>query len=175
MKWLQRTYEKLAWRMLGNKYGFSKREVGKLQKTKWVPTLMDITRPFYWFRVDMEKTNRCSAGWKEGQSLYFDFSGMLITRKSPKLICPHALAVISPIIYSCLDRIMRGANPSGMQINYISCTDPGYDQLGMGNNLFKITYERAPLVVCLRSMLSLAPYILFRSSKARGSNSGGLP
>jgi len=98
---------------------------------------------------------------------------MLITRKCPGLVCPHAIAALSPVIYSCLDRIGRGADPAKMQFDYVCCTDPGFDNKGMGNNLMRITYERMPILEYLRGMMSLTPYILFPSLRARGTSPGG--
>jgi uncharacterized repeat protein (TIGR04076 family) len=174
MKWIQHLYSKIVWRIIKNRSGYTKREIEELKKTKWLPQLTDISRGFYWYRAEMVKTNRCSVGWKKGDSLYFDFSGMLITRKSPKLICPHAIAALSPVMYTCLDRIGRGADPMAMQFDHVCCTDPGFDKKGLGNNVMKIACERIPLWDYLRNMIALQPYLFFYSRKARGTEPGGI-
>jgi uncharacterized repeat protein (TIGR04076 family) len=112
MSLLQKGYAGVFWRILRNRGGYSDREVEKLHETTWAHGVAELSRSFYWFRVEMVKTNRCTVGWKQGDCLYFDSLGMLMRRKCPKSICPHAIASISPIIYSCLDRMGRGADPS---------------------------------------------------------------
>ncbi len=166
----------MFWRILRNRAGYTDKEINKLLETKWAPRVAEITKSFYWFRVEMVKTNRCTAGWKQGDCLYFDPLGMLMKRKCPKTICPHAIATISPVIYACLDRMGRGADPSQMQVEYVSCTDPGFDHKGMGNNLMKVIYERMPLAEYLltASGQTMTSHVLFRSSSARGPNPGGI-
>ena len=144
-------------------------EIAKLNERKWAHGVADISKSFYWFRVEMVKTNRCTVGWKQGDCIYFDSLGMLMKRKCPKSICPHAIASVSPVIYSCLDRMGRGADPSKMQVAFVSCTDPGFDHKGLGNNLMKVTYERMPFHEYVRTTvgLTLTSHLFLRSSRAR--------
>jgi uncharacterized repeat protein (TIGR04076 family) len=176
MDLLQKGYAAMFWRILRNRGGYTDKEIAKLHETKWARGVAEISRGFYWFRVEMVKTNRCTVGWKQGDCLYFDSLGMLMKRKCPESICPHAIASISPVIYSCLDRMGRGADPSKFQVEYVSCTDPGFDHKGLGNNLMKISYERMPFPEYLRTTvgLTLTPNLLFRSTTARGPNPGGI-
>jgi len=175
MNWIRDTYKKIFLRIMRNRSGYTDDEIAELKKTKWLSSFSDLSRSFYWFKVEMVKTNRCTAGWKQGDCLYFDPTGMLIKRKLPNVICPHAIAALSPIIYACWDRIGRGSNPADMLIDHISCTDPGFANGGLGNNLMKITYERMPLMQNLLYILSMTPHLFFYSSKARGSNPPGFP
>lgn len=173
MNLIKRTYAWITWLIIRNRSGYTDTEIKTLRKTIWLTKLTGMKKSFYWFKVEMFKTNRCSAGWKQGDTLFFDFSGMLITRKCPKAVCPHAIAALSPVMYSCLDRSGRGANPAHMLVQYVSCTDPGFHQKGMGNNLMKVTYERMPIFEYLRNMLDLAPRLFFRSWVTRGLNPPG--
>ena len=176
MHLLQKLYKKMFWRILRNRGGYTDAEVTSLQERKWPHRVAEISKSFYWFRVEMVKTNRCTAGWKQGECLYFDSLGMLMRRKAPRTICPHAIAAISPVIYSSLDRTARGADPSKMLVEYVSCTDPGFDHKGLGNNLMKIMYERMPIHEYLRTTIGLVltPHVLLRSTVARGPNPGGI-
>jgi len=175
MSLTQNIYENMFWRILKNRSGYSDEEISELGNVKAARNLAKISNIFHWIKVEIVKSNRCTIGWKEGDTLYFDFMGMLITRKSPKLICPHALASLSPVLYSIMDRIGRGADPQDLQIDHISCTDPGFENGGMGNNVMRITFERMPFLDLNFYMTSLAPYLFFYSRKARGSNPGGIP
>lgn len=173
---IQKRYERMFWTILRNRCGYTDAEVGSIRERNWARRVAEISKSFYWFRVEMVKTNRCTVGWKQGDCLYFDSLGMLMTRKCPKSICPHAVAAISPVIYSALDRMGRGADPAQLQVEYVSCTDPGFDHKGLGNNLMKVHYERMPLREYLQTTmaLTLSPHVLIRSSAARGPNPGGI-
>ena len=158
-----------------NRLGYSDEEVDELKKTIWVPNMSGAAAFPYWIKVEMVKTNRCSAGWKQGDTLYFSNVGMLISRKAPRIVCPHAIAALSPAFYACMDRLTRGADPREVIIDHVSCTDPGFDNKGLGNNTMRITFERIPFYQRLLDMLTAIPYFFYRSSKARGPNPGGLP
>lgn len=174
MQWIDDLYSKIVWRIFRNRGGYTDREIEEVKKKKWVIPLMDMSRSFHWFKVEMVKTNRCSVGWKEGDRLYFDFSGMLLKRKCPGLICPHAIAALSPVMYTALDRIGRGADPAQLQFDHVCCTDPGFDKKGLGNNLMKISLEKVPIWDYLMNMLPLQLYLFHHAWKARGKNPGGL-
>ena len=174
MNLLQRINTILFWRYMKNNAGYSFRELVRFKNLKWLRKFEDVSLGFYWFKVELIKTNRCTMGWTEGQKIYFDNTGMLITRTCTKRVCPHAIAAVSPVIYSALDRIGRGADPSDIMIDHVACTDPGFDQNGLGNNLMKITFERMPAHSYCLNTLDMMKRILFASKEARGTNPGGL-
>ena len=174
MGFMEKTYAKILWRYLKNKCGYTDNEMAKLKEMKWLKKYEDRSLSFYWLVVEMVKTNRCTVGFKQGQKIYFDNTGMLIKRKSPNRICPHAIAALSPVIYIVLDRIGRGADPAKMQVDHVCCTDPGFDHGGLGNNLMKISFERMPFLSYLRNMMDMQWNILFRAKGARGPNPGGI-
>ncbi len=174
MQWINDIYTGLCWRIIRNRSGYTDSEIDLLKKIPWMERSIAAIKKFYRFRVEIVKANRCSIGWKEGDRLYFDFSGMLIKRKCPSLICPHAIAALSPAIYACVDRISRGADPSIIHFDHVSCTDPGFDKKGLGNNLMRITCEKAPLWENMINTILNFPSLFFRNWKVRGKNPGGL-
>ncbi len=141
---IEKGYREFFWRLMRNRSGYSEAEIAKIRERAWAKGVSTFSRSLYWFRMERVETNRCTVGWKQGDRLYFGFLGMLIRRKAPKTICPHAVAAISPVIYACLDRMGRGADPAEVQVQYVNCTDPGFDQMGLGNNLMRVHYERMP-------------------------------
>ena len=163
------------WKIFRNKLGYTDEEVGELKKVRWVDNMSGAFAFPYWIKVEMVKTNRCSAGWKQGDKLYFSNVGMLISRKAPRIVCPHAIAALSPAFYSCMDRLSRGADPRDVMIDHVSCTDPGFDNKGLGNNTMRVTFEKIPFYQRLIDTLTTLPYFFYQSSKARGPNPGGLP
>jgi len=165
----------MVWKVLRNKFGYTDEEIEQLKKTKWASRLPEIFSSPYWIKVEMVKTNRCSVGFKQGDALYFNIGGMLITRKAPAQVCPHAIAALSPAFYACLDRLSRGEDPKGIVIDHVCCTDPGFDYNGLGNNTMRITFEPIPSSQRLRDTWSAMPYMFYRSPDARGPDPGGLP
>jgi uncharacterized repeat protein (TIGR04076 family) len=167
--------DKAFWKIFRNRLGYTDEEIGALRKVKWAQNLPEAFTNPYWIKVEMVKTNRCSVGWKQGDALYFSAGGMLISRKAPGTVCPHAIAALSPVFYTCLDRLSRGEDPENIAIDHVSCTDPGFDQKGLGNNTMKVTFERMPFYQRLKDTLSGIPYMFYRSQTARGPEPGGLP
>jgi uncharacterized repeat protein (TIGR04076 family) len=167
--------ENMVWKVMRNKFGYTDEEIEQLRNTKWAARLPEIFSSPNWIKVEMVKTNRCSVGFKQGDALYFNIGGMLISRKAPPAVCPHAIAALSPAFYACLDRLSRGADPKDIVIDHVSCTDPGFDHKGLGNNTMRITFEPMPISQRLRDTWSALPYMFHRSSDARGPDPGGLP
>jgi uncharacterized repeat protein (TIGR04076 family) len=165
----------MVWKLMRNKFGYTDEEIEQLKSMKWV---MNLTKAFSspnWIKVEMVKTNRCSVGFQQGDVLYFNIGGMLISRKAPAAVCPHAIAALSPAFYLCLDRLTRGTDPKDIVIDHVSCTDPGFDQKGLGNTTMRITFEPMPISQRLHDTWSALPYLFHRSSNARGPDPGGLP
>lgn len=170
-----RIYEKVLWTILKNRGGYTAEEIADLRKAKWTQHFSNPELAKYWIKVEMVKTNRCTAGWQQGDCFYFDNFGMLIARKAPATVCPHAIATLSPAIYAYLDRITRGAKPEEIVIDHVSCTDPGFDYKGLGNNTMRISLERIPAWESLRNLWPQLQYLFRRRSRARGPDPGGIP
>ena len=168
-------YEKVLWTILKNRGGYTDEEIADLRRAEWTRNFSNPELAKYWIKVEMVKTNRCTAGWQQGDRFYFDHVGMLIARKAPATVCPHAIATLSPAIYAYLDRITRGAKPEEMMIDHVSCTDPGFDYKGLGNNTMRISLERIPAWESLRNMAPQLQYLFRRRDKARGPDPGGIP
>jgi uncharacterized repeat protein (TIGR04076 family) len=94
--------------------------------------------------------------------------GMLIRHKCPPGVCIHGLSQLSPIIYNYYDHMLQGKDPNDMVFDHVTCTDIGLEMGGMGDNLFRITYEKMPFLEFMRFMLTMTPYIFFRNKRARG-------
>jgi len=162
-------YAEIVWRLLGNRSGYTAEEINTLRAAKWLPAIAENISFFRRrFRVEMIKTNRCTVGFREGQSLYFDFNGMMITRKCPSAVCSHAIHAVSSALYVALDRMSRGSDPNDSQFAYVHCEDPGFNHKGMGNNLMKITFEKAPIWDILLYLVDNLPYLLLPSKNTRG-------
>ena len=43
----------MFWRILRNRGGYTDKEIEKLHETTWAHGVAEISRSFYWFRVEM--------------------------------------------------------------------------------------------------------------------------
>jgi uncharacterized repeat protein (TIGR04076 family) len=129
---------------------------------------VDLQAMRHWIVAEPVCSSHCTGCHNEGRPLYFNAMGLLIRHKCPPGVCPHAVSQLSPLIYNYYDHMLRGQDPNDMVFDHITCTDAGLEWGGMGDNLFRITYEKMPLLEFLRFMLSMTPYIFFPNRRARG-------
>ena len=109
----------------------------------------------YWIKAEPVFSRRCSACHYEGRPLYFNPFGLLIRRKCPAWICPHALAQLSPVLYGLLDLPFDTKRTDSILFKHITCTDPGPGRGGLGNVIFRVTREKMPSFERLRFFLTL--------------------
>ncbi len=109
----------------------------------------------YWVKAEPVSSRRCAACHYEGRPLYFNALGLLIRRKCPPWICPHAIAQLSPVLYGLLDLPFDTKRTDRMLYKHITCTDPGMGRGGMGNVIFRLTREKMPPLERLWFLLTL--------------------
>jgi uncharacterized repeat protein (TIGR04076 family) len=122
----------------------------------------------YWVKADPVCSKRCSAGHYEGRPLYFNPLGFLIKHKCPPWICAHAIAQLSPVIYSYFDFLMQGKGADRMVFKHVTCTDPGRERGGLGTAVFRITSEKMPLLERLRFVLPMVLGQCMKNKRAIG-------
>ena len=130
--------------------------------------VLDLEAMRYWIVADPVCSAHCSGCHNEGRPLYFNAMGLLIRHKCPPSICIHGLSQLSPVIYNYYDHLLQGKDPNDMVFDHVTCTDLGLEMGGLGNNLFRVTYERMPFLEFARFMLSMTPYVLVRNKRGRG-------
>ncbi len=157
----------LVKRIIVNRWGYSKEEFRKAAELGFFEVL-GVKSMFYWLKAEPVCSLHCSGCHSEGRPFYFDPMGMLIRHRCPPSMCIHGLSQLSPVIYDYYDHMLRGEDPNRMIFDHITCTDMGVEMGGLGSNLFRITYERMPLLEVMRFMLTMAPYLFFRNRRARG-------
>ncbi|NVM18165.1 MAG: TIGR04076 family protein [Candidatus Lokiarchaeota archaeon] len=82
--------------------------------------------------IEVIESKGCNSQHKKGDKIYFDGSGNLLTKLSPKRICIYALSVLDTIITSAIELMYAGANPNEMRFNRVSCNDVGLECGGWG-------------------------------------------
>ena len=160
-------FEKLMNRLIKKRLCYNNEEMNKLNETGFLKAF-DEKAMHYWLKVEPICSKHCSGLMNEGRPYYFNPMGLLIKRKCPSGICIHGLAQLSPIIYSYYDHMLRGADPKDIIFNHITCTDIGLEWGGLGNNLFRVTYEKMPFLEYMRFMLSNTRFLFKKNKKARG-------
>jgi len=123
----------------------------------------------YWIKVEPVCARHCMGRSVEGKPFYLNAMGLLIRHKCPPEICVHAVAQISPLMYSYYDHMLQKKDPNTTIFDHVACTDPGLEEGGLGSNLFRITREKMPLWEYLRSSLSLAPFMFLWNKKQVGA------
>ena len=79
---------------------------------------------------------------KAGDQFYFDGSGNLITKLSPKRICISALTAMAPLISSANELFYAGVDSNELRFNRTACNDVGLQCGGWGNVAFEIKVEK---------------------------------
>jgi uncharacterized repeat protein (TIGR04076 family) len=100
------------------------------------PALMNKT-----IVVEVVKSHACNSQHREGDKLYFDGAGNLITKLCPKRICIYALSSVTMGIFASNELFYAGVDPNEMRFNRFSCFDVGVKCGGWGNIVMEIRVE----------------------------------
>lgn len=167
MRFIDTLMKPVLRRIIKNRWNYSDQEYRKAEQLGLFDVL-DLKAMRHWIVADPICSLHCSGCHNEGRPFYFNAMGMLIRHKCPPGICIHGLSQLSPVIYDYYDHMLQGKNPNDMMFDHVTCTDIGLDMGGLGNNLFRVTYEKMPLLEFLRFMLTMTPYVFLRNTRARG-------
>ena len=88
--------------------------------------------------IEVIESHGCNTQHKVGDKFYFDGTGNLLTKLSPKKICIYALSVLDVLIHSALELIYAGADPNKMRFKRASCFDIGLRCGGWGNIVMEL-------------------------------------
>lgn len=164
---VDRLMQPMLHRIILNRWGYTAEEYSQAGRLGLFAAL-DFGALRHWIVADPVCSLHCSACHQEGRPLYFNAMGMLIRHKCPPGICVHGLSQLSPVIYNYYDHMLQGKDPNDMVFSHVACTDLGLEAGGLGQNLFRITYEKMPFIEFVRFMLSMSPYLFVRNKRARG-------
>ena len=89
--------------------------------------------------IEVIESKGCASQHKKGDKIYFDGSGNLLTKLSPKKICIFALSVLGPLITTALELIYAGVNPTEMRFKRVGCTDIGLECGGWGRIVMELS------------------------------------
>ena len=88
--------------------------------------------------IEVIESKGCASQHKKGDKIYFDGSGNLLTKLSPKRICIYALSVLESLITSALELMYAGVNPDEMRFKRVGCTDIGLECGGWGKIVMEL-------------------------------------
>jgi uncharacterized repeat protein (TIGR04076 family) len=168
VRYVDRLMQPILKRIVMNRWNYTEEEYQLAGRVGFFDVL-DLKAMSYWIKAEPICSSHCSGCHNEGRPLYFNALGLLIRHKCPPFICIHGLSQISPAIYSYYDHMLRRRDPNESVFRYITCTDIGLEPGGLGNNLFRLTYEKMPVWEFLRFMLTMSIYLFIRNEKARGN------
>ncbi len=90
------------------------------------------------FVIEVVESHGCNSQHKIGDKFYFDGSGNLLTKLSPKKICIYALAELDKLIFAAGELLMAGVNPNNMRFKRASCFDVGIKCGGWGQIVMEL-------------------------------------
>ena len=143
-------------RITKNRWNYTDKELSKAKEFGLLDAL-SLKAMGYWIVADPICSSHCSGCHNEGRPLYFNAMGMLIRHKCPSSICIHGLSQLSPIIYNYYDYLLQGKDPNDMVFKHATCTDIGLEAGGLGNNFFRVTYEKMPIMEFLNGRMGVGP------------------
>jgi len=84
------------------------------------------------------ESHGCNSRHQVGDTFYFDGGGNLLTKLNPKRICVHALATMSPLIFTVNELIYAGVDPNDIRFNRFGCFDVGVKCGGWGRIVVEV-------------------------------------
>ena len=132
-----------VWKFYQDMLGYSDKE---LEKFKENPSNEDVISkaPALMNRIivfEVVASHGCASQHKVGDKFYFDGSGNLITKLSPKRICISALTSMAPLIAAANELFYAGVDSNELRFKRTACHDVGLQCGGWGNVAFEIEVE----------------------------------
>ncbi len=85
------------------------------------------------------KSHGCNSQHKEGDKLYFDGAGNILTQYCPAKICVYALNNASMLLFAANEFIYSGLSPMNIKFKRCSCYDSGVSCGGFGQVIFELS------------------------------------
>ncbi|MEE9202034.1 MAG: hypothetical protein V3U31_02420 [Dehalococcoidia bacterium] len=101
----------------------------------------DFTK--YKFVAECTESQYCFAGIKQGQKYVFNTAPPIILPETDCPTCLRALAPITSIVNTMMERIASGMDPTPVVFQVAECLDPGVDRGGLGHVVFKVYAQKA--------------------------------
>ena len=91
--------------------------------------------------AEVVEAKGCHSGHVEGQKLFFDSAGNLLTRDSPERVCAFLLPNLTVLINAFFENLMNGRDPNEVMFNRTGCFDVGPACGGWGHVMVEMRAE----------------------------------
>jgi uncharacterized repeat protein (TIGR04076 family) len=132
-----------TWRFYKDLLGYTDEELEEFKKNpsnedviSKSAALMERTMVF-----EVVASHGCASQHKVGERFYFDGSGNLLTKKSPKRICMSALTAMAPLVTAANELFYAGVDSNALRFKRTACHDVGLDCGGWGRVVLEIKVE----------------------------------
>lgn len=133
-------WDKLKWNIIKRHLGYSKEEMALFKSNPKNEEVIDKGKELIEKEIVVQvvASKGCNSQHKEGDMIYFDGAGNLLSEKSPKKICIFAINAVTPLIYAANELFYAGVNPNTMKFKRASCMDVGVQCGGWGQIALEI-------------------------------------
>jgi len=136
-------WDKLKWRFIKRHLGYSNEEMDVFKAHPKNEDVLDMGKDLLDKEIVIEvvASKGCNSQHKEGDRIYFDGAGNLLTEKSPDKICIFAINAIAPLMYAANELFYAGVDPNRMKFKRASCIDVGVQCGGWGQVALEISVK----------------------------------
>ncbi|MDP3285732.1 MAG: hypothetical protein Q8M56_14975 [Desulfobacterales bacterium] len=96
--------------------------------------------PLYTIEAEVVRSSNCNSGHVEGQKLFLDVDGNLLTKFCPKKMCVYLVSQLVIPVAQINERLSEGHDPNNFHfMRYVRCPDVGVECLGYGDVMLKVS------------------------------------
>jgi hypothetical protein len=91
--------------------------------------------------AEVIESKGCHSGHVEGQKIFFDSSGNLLTREAPERVCAFLMPNLTVLINAFFENLLNGRDPNEVMFNRTGCYDVGPACGGWGHVIIEMRAE----------------------------------
>jgi hypothetical protein len=91
--------------------------------------------------AEIVESKGCHSGHVEGQKLFFDSAGNLLTREAPERVCAFLMPNLTVMINAFFENLLNGRDPNEVMFNRTGCYDVGPACGGWGHVIVEMRAE----------------------------------
>ena len=136
-------WNKIKWNFIKKRLGYTNEEMKMFRENprnedvlSKAPELIKQT-----IIAEVIDSRGCNSQHRDGDRLYFDGAGNLLTKMCPKRICVYALNAITPQLFTVNELLLAGVDPNEMRFKRAACFDVGLECGGWGRIVMEIKVE----------------------------------
>ena len=127
----------------GQRVGYTDAEMEKLYEGEHrIRHLHHLAKsaPLYTIEAEVVRSRNCNSGHVEGQKLFLDVDGNLLTKLCPKKMCVYLVSQLVVPVAQINERLSEGHDPDNFHfMRYVRCPDVGVECMGYGDVMLKVS------------------------------------